>query len=40
MFCVTPNLGWCQNLDSEQVVLEMRLPQRGMRDADRVCGGR
>jgi cysteine sulfinate desulfinase/cysteine desulfurase-like protein len=29
-FCVTLNLGWCQNLDSEQVVLEMRLPQRGI----------
>src|SRR5262249_55220713 len=38
-FSVTLNLGGCQYLHGEQVVLEMRLPERCMRGAYRVRGG-
>jgi hypothetical protein len=39
-FGVSLNLGRCKHLNSEQVILEMRLPQRGMRGADRFRRGR
>ena len=37
---VAPNLRGRQHLEREQMVFEMRPPQRRMRGADRIRGGR